>query len=64
MGIRQPIILEPSEFEEWLSQSERPPVHLLRVMQEEEMRMTLLNPEQQLEIKSRPKEPAMSSLFD
>ena len=62
--IRQPIILEPNEFEEWLSPSERPPVHLLRVMPEEEMRMTLLNPELQPEINPRVKEPAMRSLFD
>jgi putative SOS response-associated peptidase YedK len=42
--IRQPVILEPNEFEEWLSPSERPPVHLLRVLPEEEMKMTLVNP--------------------
>jgi putative SOS response-associated peptidase YedK len=42
--IRQPVILEPNEFEEWLAPSERPPVHLLRVLPEEEMKMTLVNP--------------------
>jgi hypothetical protein len=59
--IRQPIILEPRDFVEWLSPSESPPVHLLRVMPEEEMRMTLLNPEQAAKAKAGP---AMRGLFD
>jgi putative SOS response-associated peptidase YedK len=62
--IRQPIILGPSEFDEWLSPSERPPVHLLRVMPEEEMRIKLLNPEPQLKKIPTAKEPTMGSLFD
>ena len=62
--IRQPVILAPGEFEEWLAESERPPAHLLRVMPEEEMRMTLLNPKSQPEIKPSGKRPAMRSLFD
>jgi putative SOS response-associated peptidase YedK len=29
---RQPAILEPREYEQWLTPTERPPVHLLRVL--------------------------------
>jgi putative SOS response-associated peptidase YedK len=29
---RQPVILEPREYEEWLAPAERPPVHLLRIL--------------------------------
>ena len=43
--IRQPVILEPKEFEEWLRPGERPPVHLLRVLPEDEMRMMLVSPD-------------------
>jgi len=56
---RQPVILEPSDFEEWLSPSERPPVHLLRILPDEEMAMTLLN-----EGKATVEEAAMKGLFD
>jgi hypothetical protein len=31
------VILEPREYGEWLAESERPPVHLLRILGEEEM---------------------------
>ena len=34
---RQPVILNPGEYEEWIQTSERPPVHLLRVFPEENM---------------------------
>jgi putative SOS response-associated peptidase YedK len=61
--IRQPIILEPSEFEEWLSPSERPPVHLLRVMPEEEMKMTFLNPPVPAKKPDTPKN-VQASLFE
>jgi putative SOS response-associated peptidase YedK len=37
---RQPVILEAYEFDEWLTESERPPVHLLRVFPADKMRMT------------------------
>jgi len=39
---RQPAILEPREYEEWLTPSERPPLHLLRVLPSEEMNIRLL----------------------
>jgi putative SOS response-associated peptidase YedK len=34
---RQPVILEPREYSEWLNEDERPPVHLLRIMPEEDL---------------------------
>jgi len=34
---RQPTILEPRDYEEYLSGSNRPPTHLLRILPEEEM---------------------------
>jgi len=36
---RQPVILEAKEFDEWLAESERPPVHLLRVFPDDKMQM-------------------------
>ncbi|HTF70029.1 MAG TPA: SOS response-associated peptidase [Edaphobacter sp.] len=39
---RQPAILEPREYEEWLTPSERPPLHLLRVLPSEEMNIRLM----------------------
>jgi hypothetical protein len=41
---RQPVILEPRDYEEWLAPTERPPVHLLRVLPEEEIELHLVNP--------------------
>ena len=34
---RQPVILEPREYAEWLEDNERPPVHLLRVLPDEDL---------------------------
>lgn len=42
---RQPVILQASEYDEWLAESERPPVHLLRVFPADKMRMTLVEGE-------------------
>lgn len=39
---RQPAILEPRDYREWLSESERPPVHLLRLLPDEEMKSRLV----------------------
>jgi putative SOS response-associated peptidase YedK len=39
---RQPAILQPREYEEWLSPGERPPLHLLRILPSEEMNIRLL----------------------
>ena len=33
---RQAIILEPREYAEWLAESERPPLHLLRILPDED----------------------------
>jgi putative SOS response-associated peptidase YedK len=37
---RQPVILEPGEYEEWMQQTERPPVHLLRIFSEDKTVVT------------------------
>jgi putative SOS response-associated peptidase YedK len=39
---RQPIILEPREYEEYLSPGERPPIHLLRSLPDEELKAQLI----------------------
>jgi putative SOS response-associated peptidase YedK len=36
---RQPVILEANEYDEWLSETERPPIHLLRVFPDSAMKM-------------------------
>jgi putative SOS response-associated peptidase YedK len=41
---RQPVILDPSEYDEWLEAAERPPVHLLRVFPQERTVVTPLDP--------------------
>jgi putative SOS response-associated peptidase YedK len=43
---RQPIIAEPRDYREWLVESERPPVHLLRLLPDEELRSTAAEPAQ------------------
>lgn len=40
---RQPAILEQRDYEEWLRPSERPPLHLLRILPSEEMNVQLLD---------------------
>ena len=39
---RQPVILEPRDYADWLSPSDRPPVHLLRILPEDEMKIELV----------------------
>jgi putative SOS response-associated peptidase YedK len=39
---RQPVILEPRDYAEWLSSSARPPVHLLRILPADEMKIELI----------------------
>jgi putative SOS response-associated peptidase YedK len=34
---RQAVILDPREYAEWLSESERPPLHLLRTLQDDNL---------------------------
>lgn len=41
---RQPAILEPSDYRVWLSESERPPIHLLRLLPGDEMESKLVDP--------------------
>lgn len=40
---RQPVIVEPRDYAEWLTPAERPPVHLLRILPPEEMRAELVD---------------------
>jgi putative SOS response-associated peptidase YedK len=42
---RQPAIIEPRDYEEWLAESHLPPVHLLRVLSEREMQSRLISQE-------------------
>jgi putative SOS response-associated peptidase YedK len=39
---RQPVILEPRDYEEWLAPAERPPLHLMRVLPAEQMGIRLI----------------------
>jgi putative SOS response-associated peptidase YedK len=41
---RQPTILEPGDYKEWLSESERPPIHLLRLLPDEQMESKRVDP--------------------
>lgn len=53
---RQPTILEPRDYEEYLSATNRPPTHLLRILPEEEMTF------QPTDLDTRPDE--QPALFD
>lgn len=39
---RQPVILEPRDYAEWLTPSDRPPTHLLRIAAADEMKIELM----------------------
>jgi putative SOS response-associated peptidase YedK len=39
---RQPVILEPRDYKEWLTPTERPPLHLLRILPADEMNIRLM----------------------
>jgi putative SOS response-associated peptidase YedK len=43
---RQPVILERRDFAEWLTETERPPIHLLRITPEERISMKMVGVEQ------------------
>lgn len=55
---RQPVILSPNEYEEWLTPSERAPVHLLRILPEERMNIAPVG------ISLVPDAPSIGGLFD
>jgi putative SOS response-associated peptidase YedK len=40
---RQPVILEPGEYKEWLEPAIRPPLHLLRIFPTDEMKVALVS---------------------
>jgi putative SOS response-associated peptidase YedK len=54
---RQPVILEPREYAEWLAESERPPVHLLRILADEDLTVD------QVDVPKQPDEPPAQSGF-
>jgi putative SOS response-associated peptidase YedK len=56
---RQAIILEPREYAEWLNESERPPLHLLRILSDEDLVIDAVA----LPLEDKP-EPPMPGLFD
>ena len=39
---RQPTILVPRDYEEWLAYSDRPPIHLLRLLPNEDLKSKLI----------------------
>jgi putative SOS response-associated peptidase YedK len=58
---RQPIILDPKDFQEWLSPSERLPVHLLRILPDDAIQAILLGDR----VAKPPEEPPpIKGLFD
>jgi putative SOS response-associated peptidase YedK len=60
---RQPVILEPREYAEWLEESERPPVHLLRILPDEDMTVTKMDEITKSEKVKPPKPDDQQSLF-
>jgi putative SOS response-associated peptidase YedK len=40
---RQPVIIEPRDYNEWMKPSERPPLHPLRITPKEEMKVELVD---------------------
>jgi putative SOS response-associated peptidase YedK len=56
---RQLVILYPKDFEEWLTPSERLPIHLLRILPDDAMQTILLEGPI-----VKPEEPPMKEGFD
>jgi putative SOS response-associated peptidase YedK len=56
---RQAIILEPRDYAEWLSESERPPLRLLRILQDDDL---VIDPTQ-VETVDKKTEPPQLRLF-
>lgn len=57
---RQPVILEPRDYQEWLAAYERPPLHLLRILPDEEMALALVANR----ANSKTKDLRMNNLFE
>jgi putative SOS response-associated peptidase YedK len=60
---RQAVILEPREYAEWLEETERPPLHLLRVFPEDDFVIDPLGTKRKIELPKKEDPPAQSSLF-
>jgi len=54
---RQAVILEPREYAEWLAESERPPVYLLRILPDEDMTIS------EVDAPTKPDEPSAQAGF-
>jgi putative SOS response-associated peptidase YedK len=62
---RQPVVLEPREYAEWLKESERRPLHLLRIVPDENLVIDPLGTQSKTETPGRAAPPAQSGfLFD
>jgi putative SOS response-associated peptidase YedK len=62
---RHAVILEPREYAEWLKESERPPLHLLRILPDEDLVIDPLGTQSKTETPGRAAPPAQSGfLFD
>jgi putative SOS response-associated peptidase YedK len=57
---RQAVILEPREYAEWLNESERPPLHLLRILPDEDLVIDPLGTKP----KTETAQPPIRGLFD
>jgi putative SOS response-associated peptidase YedK len=57
---RQPVILEPREYAEWLAENERPPLHLLRILQDDDLIVDQLDTLKKVETSA----PPQPGLFD
>jgi putative SOS response-associated peptidase YedK len=57
---RQAIILEPREYGEWLNESERPPLHLLRILGDDDLVIDAVDTPS----KTQTPEPPQRGLFD
>src|SRR5437868_5283555 len=60
---RQPVILEPREYAEWLEDSDRPPLHLLRILPAEDLMVLKLEAPNAESIKLDELPPAQSGFL-
>jgi putative SOS response-associated peptidase YedK len=60
---RQPVILKPSEYAEWLEESDRPSLHLLRIFPDEDLEVDPIDPPAKAEPTKPDEPPAQSGLL-
>jgi len=63
---RQPVVLEPREYAEWLEESERPPLHLLRILSDKDLMISKIEAAPKVKATKTDVPPTMQSgfLFD